>query len=353
MKHYRIILVSQQVEKQKFHKMMNVKFLIFILTGFIFAGGLLLCSNIKITETPLEEELSDTNELKISKSFKASPKHEIIIESSIADVIMQSHDANEIEVNFYVKGLSQKLKEFDVSFHEEENRLTIKVKRKKKVRILNFYDLFDLFQVEGIETPQLVVKAPDSLSNVVIKSSGGDIKIQNFTSNFELSSAGGDIQIEELNGEIYASSSGGDTRIRNCRGDSKIKTAGGDIIVSQYQGKIEIESSGGDITVNKLNGSIFAFSAGGDVKVEFALPLGTTKLSTAGGDITIYAPSNLNAYVDLESSGGNIKVDFPTRIEKKSSFELKGWIGKQNSETTIKASSSGGDIELISKDMNI
>ncbi|MEN3038576.1 MAG: DUF4097 family beta strand repeat-containing protein [Candidatus Kryptonium sp.] len=333
--------------------MMNVKFLIFILTGFIFAGGLLLCSNIKITEIPQEENLQNTDELKISKSFKASPEHEIIIESSIADVILQSHDVNQIEINFYAKGLSEKLKEFNISFHEEENSLTIKVKRKKKVWIFKSFDLFEFFQIEGIETAQLVVKAPDSLSNVVIKSSGGDIEIQNFRSNFELSSAGGDIQLEELSGEIYASSAGGDTRIRNCKGNGEIKTAGGNIIINQYQGKIEVESSGGDIIVNKLNGSISAFSAGGDVKLDFVLALGTTNLSTAGGDIKIYAPLNLNAYVDLESSGGNIKVDLPIRIEKKSNFELKGWIGKQNSGTTIKASSSGGDIELISKDMSL
>ncbi|CUU03454.1 Putative adhesin [Candidatus Kryptobacter tengchongensis] len=332
---------------------MKPKFLIFIITGFIFAGGLLLCSNIKTREITPQNSLQTADELKFSKSFKANPGYKLYIESDVSDVIIQSHSSNEINLNFYVRGSQERLKELNISFEEGENSLTIKIKRKKKIPWFDFSELF-LFGRKWVEMAQLVVNAPDSLSDLTVKSTGGDIKIENFKSNnFDLSSAGGDIHAKDLRGRTYASSAGGDIRLRNCAGSGEIKTAGGDIIVSEYQGELEAKSSGGDITINKLTGSVSASSSGGDINVEFILASGITRLSSSGGDVKIYAPSNLNAYIDFKTSGGDIKVDFPIKIETKSHSELKGWIGKSNSGTTIKASTSGGDIELISKDLEI
>ncbi|MFN3134272.1 MAG: DUF4097 family beta strand repeat-containing protein [Candidatus Kryptonium sp.] len=266
---------------------MRTKFLIFIITGLVFAGGLLLCSNIKTKEITAEYDSDTVDELKISKSFKANPNLNLYIESEVADVLIQSHEENKIDVDFYAKGLVKKLKEFNVSFEESENSLTIKVKRKKKIRWFDFTDLFDLFSREWYESVKLIVNVPQKLSNVSIKASGGDVKISSIEANFDISSAGGDIYGEGINGTIYASSAGGDIRLKSCANSGEIKTSGGDIFITDYQGSLELKSSGGDITVNKLSGNVNASSAGGDIKVDFFKPSGTTKLSSAGGDIKI------------------------------------------------------------------
>ncbi len=331
---------------------MKTKFFIFILTGLIFAGGLLVCSNIKTKEITTEYNLNTVDELKISKSFKANPSLNLRIKSEVADILIRSHKENEIKVDFYAKGLKEKLEEFNVSFEESEKDLTIKVERKKKFEWFNFTDLFKPFDRKWYRDVRLIVNVPFKLSSVNIKAFGGDVKASNIEADFNISSSSGDINIDSVNGTIYASSAGGDIRVRNCNGSAKIETPSGDIFVSNYQGKLELKSVGGDITVNKLVGSVFASSSSGDIKVEFLKPLGTTKLSSAGGDIKIYAPSNLNAYVDFKASGGDIKIDFPIKIDTKTRSELKGWIGKPDSGVTLKAS-TGGDIELNSKDIEI
>jgi len=320
---------------------MKVKFLIFMLTGLIFAGGLLVCSNIKIGEISSGEINNTSDELRITKSFKANPGIKLTISSEVADVLLQSHESNEIKVDFYAKGSPERLKEFNMTFDEGENSLSITIKHRRKFRALK---LFDLFEDRWFEQARLIVYAPESL-NVEVKSAGGDIKIESFRGEFELSSAGGDIHGENLNGTIRAHSAGGDLRLRNCSGDAELKSSGGDIIVNFYRGKVEAKSSGGDITINKLTGSAEASSSGGDIKVDFASSSGTTILSSSGGDVKIFAPPDLNAYVDLKSYGGNIEVDFPVKIEEKTRFELKGRIGKTRASTII-ASTSGGDIEL-------
>ncbi len=331
---------------------MKIKFFIFIFTGLLFAVGLLLCSNIKSEELKLEAQSEQTEELKISKSFKANPGILLLIESSIADVILRSHGENDVKVDFYAKGSAQRLKNFDISFEEENNTLKIKIRQKREFEWYNFFNFFDLFKRTWVETAQLVVYAPE-ISNGNIKTAGADIKIERFKGDFTLSSSGGDIYCEEINGSIYASSAGGDIRFKNCSGNSETKASGGDILVNGYSGRIEAKSSGGDVTINKISGSVEASSSGGDVRVEFMKPEGTTKLVSSGGDIKIFAPLDLNAYVDFETSGGDINIDFPIKAETKTSSETRGWIGRENSGVKIKATASGGDIELRIRDKEI
>lgn len=330
---------------------MKTKFFIFILTGLIFAGALLICSNVKTAETPEETETT-TNELKISKSFKVSPGVKITIKSSIVDVFVQSHEAtDEVKVNFYAQGSPRRLKEFDVSFEEKENSLNIIVRHERSFKRFNFFDFFDFHDRSEIKEATLLIYAPESL-NVEIQSSGGDIKLEKLSGKFNLSSTGGDAQIENVKGEVDITSSGGDLRIRNCSGNYQIKTTGGDIIASDFQGKIQANSSGGDITINKIDGSVEASSTGGDIKIDFINSVGTTKLSSSGGDIKIFAPSDLNAYIDFKSSGGDIQIDFPIKIDSKSRNELKGKIGEFEKSTII-ASTTGGDITLRKRSQEI
>ncbi len=327
---------------------MRTKFFIFILTGLIFAGALLLCSNIKTTEAPEKETETTTDELKISKSFKVSPGVKLVIKSSVADILVRSHEiTDEIKVDFYAEGSTRRLKEFEVTFEEEENRLNITVDYQRKFKQFKLFDLFDFWDRTEIKEAYLMIYAPQNL-DIEIKSSGGDIKIEKLSGKFNLSSAGGDIQIENVKGEIDATSSGGDLRIKNCSGSSELKTAGGDIIVSAFQGEIEANSSGGDITINKLTGSVEASSSGGDIKVDFVKSIETTKLSSSGGDIKIFAPADLNAYIDFKSLGGDIQIEFPIEIDSKSRYELKGKIGEFEKSNII-ASTTGGDITLQKK----
>lgn len=327
---------------------MRTKFLVFILTGLIFAGALLVCSSIKTAGAPEEAEIT-TNELKISKSFKVSPGAKLIVKSNVADIFVQSHEVtDEIKVNFYAQGSTRRLKEFEVTFEEEEKSLTVIVKREKKFKGFKLYDFFNFWGWSGIKEAYLMIYAPENL-DADIKASGGDIKLEKFTGRFNLSSSGGDIQIDNVEGEIYASSSGGDLRLRNSSGDCELKTSGGDIIISIFKGRIEAKSSGGDITISKLTGSVEASTSGGDIKIDFVNSVGTTKLSSSGGDIKIFAPPNLQAYVNLKTSGGDIQIDFPIKIDIKTHHELKGKIGELETSTII-ASTSGGDIKLQKKE---
>jgi DUF4097 and DUF4098 domain-containing protein YvlB len=81
--------------------------------------------------------------------------------------------------------------------------------------------------------------------------------------------------------------------------------------------------------------------------------MGESEISTAGGDVTVSASSNLNAYVELKSTGGDIQIDFPIKLESKTHYELKGWIGNGKTGAKIKISTSGGDIEFKRIDKEI
>ena len=351
MKHLFTDLRIYEIRKTKNFSNMKTKFLIFIITGLLFAGGLLLCSNIKTGEIKFETQSEQTEELKISKSFNITPGI-LMIEASIADVILKSHEENNVKVDFYARGSAEQLKNFDLSFEEGNGFFKIKIKHKKEFKWYNFFKLFDFIEGSKIETAQLVVYAPEFL-NGDIKTAGADIKVEKFIGTFTLSSSGGDIYCEGIDGTINASSAGGDIRFKNCSGTGTARTSGGDVFVSNHSGIIEAKSAGGDVRINKISGSVVASSSGGDIEVEFIKIEMQTNLTSSGGDIKIFAPSDLNAYVDFETFGGDINFDFPIKTEMKTSSKIKGWIGKEDSGVKIKATTSGGDIELRKRDKGI
>lgn len=301
--------------------MMKTKFFIFIFTGIIFAGGLLLCSSIKTKEIQFEPRQEFSDEIKISKTFKVKPGYKLIVESDIADVSILSHQSDEVDVNFYASGSSKYLKDLKVDFEEGEGTLTIRVKRKREFKFFNFLSEW------GVEKAELKILSPQNI-------------------NAEVKTAGGDAHCEGLKGEISISCAGGDVRLKNHTGSARLSSAGGDIIASDINGELEAKSAGGDIIVRKLFGSIVAKSSGGDVKVELINAMGESEISTAGGDVTVSASSNLNAYVELKATGGDIQIDFPIKLESKTHYELNGWIGNGKTGAKIKISTSGGDIEF-------
>ena len=86
---------------------------------------------------------------------------------------------------------------------------------------------------------------------------------------------------------------------------------------------VDVDSSGGDITASNLAGSVRLDSSGGSVRVSGLT--GSVVLSSSGGDVSA---TGLTGTAELDSSGGSVRAT-----------ELRS--------SEIKASSSGGDVQLV------
>lgn len=170
---------------------------------------------------------------------------------------------------------------------------------------------------------------------------------------------GGDIDLSNVNGKLDLKTMGGDVSLSNSRlsGASQIHTSGGDITLTQTNGVLQVETNGGTIRAENvaLSGNSSVRSSGGDISFKDSLFQGTVEVNTSGGDIDFQGTLAVNGDYTFHTSGGKVTLNLPENSAFAAQLETTG--GEVNNEfgsnvvgtgpkATIKASSSGGDINV-------
>jgi hypothetical protein len=97
---------------------------------------------------------------------------------------------------------------------------------------------------------------------------------------------------------VDANTAGGDIVVGMVSGSATLTTGGGDIQHKPATGGVREKTAGGDLSLLNVSGSILGETAGGDVHAEL-IPSGkgTSRLTTNGGDVTLYLPENSKASI--------------------------------------------------------
>ncbi|MCI0613452.1 DUF4097 domain-containing protein [bacterium] len=136
-------------------------------------------------------------------------------------------------------------------------------------------------------------------SQVDLSTSGGDIRVGNVGKSLKASTAGGNITVGDVGGEATVSTAGGDIQVGKVSGSATMKTAGGDIVLNGASGVVMAKTAGGDLQLKNVTGSVQGETAGGDVHAEIRPSgSGSSRLSTAGGDVTLLIPENAKATIE-------------------------------------------------------
>jgi hypothetical protein len=159
---------------------------------------------------------------------------------------------------------------------------------------------------------------------VDLSTSGGDMRTGDVQGDVTLKTSGGNIEMGVVGGEAYVSTSGGDISVKSVGKSLRASTSGGNIDIGDIGGEAKVSTSGGDIKIRRVSGSVTMSTAGGNIELDGAS--GTVKSTTAGGDISL---QNITGSIEASTAGGNVVAELrPT--------------GKGSS----KLSSAGGDINL-------
>jgi DUF4097 and DUF4098 domain-containing protein YvlB len=192
-----------------------------------------------------------------------------------------------------------------------------------------------------------------------VKTSGGDITVKSVGKSHVASTSGGNIEIGDVGGEARVSTSGGDVHVRRVTGNASLNTSGGNIELEGASGTVKANTSGGDITLQNITGSIEAATAGGDVRAELKPSgKGRSKLSSAGGEISLSVPEEAKATIEatirLQDHWGSSKG----RYKVKSDFKADTYEQDQDEHeihATYKLNGGGDTIELktVNSDITI
>jgi DUF4097 and DUF4098 domain-containing protein YvlB len=166
------------------------------------------------------------------------------------------------------------------------------------------------------------IKAGPVSGELEAVTSGGDISAESTGKKLVAKTAGGDIVVGDVGGEATVSTAGGDIKVGKVGGKATLSTAGGDIELKSAWGAVTAKTAGGDIRLENVTGSVEAKTAGGDVMAELnPSGKGGSKLSSAGGDITLYVPENCKANIDarirIHGFWGGRQSDYEVRSDFK------------------------------------
>jgi len=192
---------------------------------------------------------------------------------------------------------------------------------------------------------------------VSVSTSGGDIKVKSVGKSLKASTSGGDIEIGDVGGEAKVNTSGGEIKVRKVSGSATLSTAGGNIDLAMASGTVKANTAGGDINLKNITGSIEASTAGGDVDAELRpTGKGKSKLSSAGGEISLSIPEDAKATIEatirIQGSWGSRKGEYKVKSDYKAdSYDQDQ--DEREIRATYKLNGGGELIELKTVNSNI
>jgi len=182
--------------------------------------------------------------------------------------------------------------------------------------------------------------------NVDLKTSGGDVTVDDLQGKVHARTSGGDIKLGKISGDIDAGTSGGNVKLEEGSATVKLGTSGGDVKVGRAVGPTDLETSGGNIDIKSVENTLHASTSGGNVSAGIAGALkGDCKLSTSGGRVRVTVDKAVAFDLDASTSGGDVEAEGLTITIEKGGVGRSKLAGKVNGGgPVLKMRSSGGDI---------
>lgn len=196
----------------------------------------------------------------------------------------------------------------------------------------------------------------------------GDIGADGIASDLTLNTSAGDITASNTHGLLDANTASGNITTTATEGDLTINTASGDIEINGAQAThvrvdvasgevrahgihaqdIHLESASGNIKVTDASApDLKAESASGNVRVELNGTVRNVEVSTASGNAEIIVPAGFGGEVEMDTSSGDIDVDFPISITRQRRNYLRGTIGTGDAHVSMSAAS--GNVRLLKR----
>ncbi len=189
--------------------------------------------------------------------------------------------------------------------------------------------------------------------NLKIESDEGDVQIDHVSGRLDLEIDEGNLLLSDLeNVDVRIRIDEGDTECRNIRGENSRMDLFVDEGLVRFDycefSTLEIESDEGGMILKQLRTRDCRITSDdGDIEVGLQiLRDGRYRLSTDEGDITILLAENSNISLDLTSSDGRVRSDFPLTMEEWGSGgqRLRGKVGQETARLT--ATTDDGHIVL-------
>jgi DUF4097 and DUF4098 domain-containing protein YvlB len=206
-----------------------------------------------------------------SKTFTLSGKPELRVETSDANIHVDTWDQNKIEA--HVSTTRWKIGEDGITILDHQTGDSVEI----EIRFPHRHFVFEV----GQHRVEVEIHMPRE-GKISVHTGDGNIRLSKFKGDIDLETSDGSQEIEGVDGSLRARSSDGHIRV------------GGRFDV------LELSTGDGRIEARAITGSTMA--AGWD-------------LHTGDGSVSLQLPETLNADVDLHTGDGHITLDLPITVQ--------------------------------------
>ncbi len=282
----------------------------------------------------------------IIKEFKVSPGGELMLETDLGSVEVTSGSNDAVEISVFLEARTRDkdraermIEDFQIEFDQQGDN----------IEVVAEYDRQSSWNFWGSKKDQLKVefeiKVPEEY-DLLIETRGGSIAIGSLNGDIRVTTSGGSLYFENIKGPIRGRTSGGSIELASCTGTVDVKTSGGSISIGHVSGDVDAHTSGGSISVEEALGSINASTSGGSIKARLTRqPLDNCRLTTSGGNVTVYASPELAVELDAKTSSGRVKIDFPVSLDGRiTDSAIRGSLNGGGPELYLRT--SGGSINI-------
>ncbi|MGD8412931.1 MAG: DUF4097 family beta strand repeat-containing protein, partial [Candidatus Latescibacterota bacterium] len=298
-------------------------------------------------------------EVVFEDTFPVKPGGKLKITVSDLDIDLKSGKSDEAVVTVTVTGNIDKMRDrFDkMNFTAELDGNTLVIDTDERSWSTNWWG------GSGRGSILLTVVVPKKF-DIEAGTSDGDIEAGGFDGSFELKSSDGDIKVDRLEGPlVHLGTSDGDVEVDDIESDDiTIRTSDGDLVIGRLVGSsVELKTSDGDVNADMIKAAtISARSSDGDVMLTVSGSQLVAKtsdgdltvvvdgeialdLTTGDGDITIRAPKDFGAMLDLK--GEHVTLGGKVALEGEvSTRRVNGRLGDGGPEVRVRT--GDGDITV-------
>jgi lia operon protein LiaG len=174
--------------------------------------------------------------------------------------------------------------------------------------------------------------------NATATGTSGSLSVDVGSGNVTVKNASGDVTVDTGSGDV------GVTGTQN--GDLSVDTGSGNVAIDQVAvGTLRLDTGSGDVDGTQVTADNVTVDTGsGNVSLAFAGAPKDLAVDTGSGTVTLGFPSGYSASVDLETSSGEVEVDFPLRLTVREPDRVRGVIGSGIGRLQVETGS--GDIQI-------
>jgi DUF4097 and DUF4098 domain-containing protein YvlB len=190
------------------------------------------------------------------------------------------------------------------------------------------------------------ISANDIQGELRIDTGGGDVKVGT-VQGATINTGGGEVSASDVRGVLTIRTGGGDVSVRTVQGALTINTGGGNVQGTAIRGDtVRVDVGGGDIRLSDVHApKLHLETGGGEVDLGLASDVEDVAIRSGAGNVTLRAPKDLGAQVDLETGDGRIETKLPITRSLSEEGHVRGTVGDGRGQ--VKINTGSGDLRLL------